>query len=251
MKTLVVMNEKGGVGKTNIVAHAAWYFGERLRTLVIDLDQQGNLSATLSGHLAKETAVSLFSPGGRIKPVGDITVAGATRDLSEVEQTSETDGLLAFRDNLAAMAGDYDVCVIDTPPALANRTYAALLASDAVLAPVGVNDYSIAGVANLMQAIKGISEYFERTPPLFLGLIPSIFDRRSVRERELFVALAEGVGQLLFPGIVAKRDVYARAAGEGTPVWRLPPSAAVSAARDEIQGVFAEVAKKMGVGRDD
>jgi chromosome partitioning protein len=47
MKTLVVMNEKGGVGKTNIVAHAGWYFAERFRTLVIDLDQQANLTTTL------------------------------------------------------------------------------------------------------------------------------------------------------------------------------------------------------------
>jgi len=47
MKTLVVMNEKGGVGKTNIVAHAGWYFAEGYRTLVVDLDQQANLTMTL------------------------------------------------------------------------------------------------------------------------------------------------------------------------------------------------------------
>ena len=48
MKTLVVMNEKGGVGKTNLVAHAGWYFAEHNRTLVIDLDQQANLSSDAS-----------------------------------------------------------------------------------------------------------------------------------------------------------------------------------------------------------
>jgi len=251
MKTLVVMNEKGGVGKTNLVSHGGWYFSERLRTLVIDLDQQGNLTATLAANLAHETAVSLFEPGGRITPVGSLTVAGATRDLSAVEQTAETDGLLAFRDNIAAMADDYDICLIDTPPALANRTFAALLSADAVLAPVGVNDYSLAGVANLLQAIKGVSAHFERSEPQFLGLIPSIYDRRSVRERQLFVALAEQVGKLLFPGIVAKRDVYSRAAGEGVPVWRLPASAATNDAKSEIWSVFGTVGEMMGVGRND
>jgi len=42
VKTLVVMNEKGGVGKTNIVCHAGWYFAEKYRTLVIDLGRVVN-----------------------------------------------------------------------------------------------------------------------------------------------------------------------------------------------------------------
>jgi len=251
MKTLVVMNEKGGVGKTNLVAHGGWYFAEQRRTLVIDLDQQGNLSATMAKDLAKESAVTLFQAGGRIRPVGALTVAGASRALSDLEQTAEADGILAFRDNLAAMADDYDVCLIDTPPALANRTFAALLASDAVLAPIGVNDYSLAGVAQLLKAIKGVSDHFERTPPEFLGLIPSIYDRKSVRERQLFEALAGEVGQLLFPGIVPKRDVYSRAAGEGVPVWHMPSTSATRDAKAEIWAVFDTVADKMGVGRND
>lgn len=247
MKTLAVMNEKGGVGKTSLVAHAGWYLAERFRTLVIDLDQQANLTATLGAHVARVDSVALFTRPTRVPDVGRLTVTRSTRDLLGVEGGDRA-CIAIFRDSLAAMDADYDVCVIDTPPALTNRTFGALLAADAVLAPVGINDYSIQGVAELLRAIKGVAKHYERPEPLFLGLLPSIFDRRSRREREQFESLAAQAGRLLFPGLLAKRDAYARAAGEREPVWAMAGSAAREAA-DEIRGVLATVAERMELGR--
>lgn len=243
MKTLVVMNEKGGVGKTLIVAHAAWYFAERHRTLVIDLDQQANLSSTLGAHLGQVDSVELFAQVCAVPRIGALTVTRSTRDLLGVEGVDRA-CIETFRDSLASMAGEYDICIIDTPPALTNRTFAALLAADAVLAPIGINDYSIQGVAELLRAVRGVSSHYGRAEPRFLGLLPSIFDRKSRREREMFEQLAEVVGQLLFPGIVAKRDTYARAASECAPVWNLKGSAAREAAQ-EIRGVFQAASHMM------
>ncbi len=220
MKTLVVMNEKGGVGKTNIAAHAAWYFAERFRTLVIDLDAQANLTTTLGAYLSPTEAVELFTDTVQVSSVGPLTVARSTRDVMRVD-SGDTGVIETFRDSLASMADDYDVCVIDTPPALTSRTFGALLAADAILAPIGINDYSIQGVAELLRAIKGVSQHYGRDEPQFLGLLPSIYDRKSRRERELFESLAEAVGKLLFPGIVAKRDAYAKAASDSEPVWSM------------------------------
>lgn len=246
MKTLVVMNEKGGVGKTTLVAHAAWYLAERLRTLVIDLDQQANLTATLGAHVGRVDSVALFASPTPVPPSGRLTLTRSTRDLLGVEGVDRA-CIATFRDSLAAMGADYDVCVIDTPPALTNRTFGALLACDAVLAPIGINDYSLQGVAELLRAVKGVARHYGRPEPLFLGLLPSIFDRRSRRERELFECLAGQVGKLLFPGIVAKRDAYARAASDKAPVWSMPGSAAREAGQ-EIRGVVATVAGRMGLG---
>lgn len=243
MKTLVVMNEKGGVGKTTLVAHAGWYLAERFRTLVIDLDQQANLTTTLGTHVAGVDSVELFARPTRVPSLGPLTVTRSTRDLLGVEGVDRS-CIETFRDSLAAMAADYDVCVIDTPPALTNRTFGALLAADAVLAPIGINDYSLQGVAELLRAIKGVSRHYNRPEPLFLGLLPSLFDRKSRRERALFESLAEQAGQLLFPGIVAKRDPYARAASDAEPVWSMRGTAAREAGL-EIRGVFATVADRM------
>jgi chromosome partitioning protein len=239
MKTLVVMNEKGGVGKTTLVAHASWYFAERHRTLAIDLDQQANLTSTLGAQVGSVDSVALFAQVTRVPSLGDLTVTRSTRDLLGVESVDRA-CIETFRDSLGCMGDDYDACVIDTPPALTNRTFAALLAADAVLAPIGINDYSIQGVAELLRAIKGVCSHYGRAEPQFLGLLPSIFDRKSRREREMFEDLAGQVGQLLFPGIVAKRDSYARAASEGAPVWRLKGASAKEAGQ-EIRTVFGTV----------
>ena len=247
MKTLVVMNEKGGVGKTNIVAHAGWYFAERHRTLVVDLDQQANLTTTLGAHVAAVDSVELFADVTRVPSIGALTVTRSTRDLLGVEGVDRA-CIETFRDSLAGMADDYDVCVIDTPPALTNRTFAALLAADSMLAPIGINDYSIQGVAELLRAIKGVSAHYGRKQPRFLGLLPSIYDRKSRREREMFEQLAEQAGKLLFPGIVAKRDTYSRAASQGEPVWQMKGSAAREAG-EEIRGVFRKVESMMELGR--
>ncbi len=246
MKTLVVMNEKGGVGKTNIAAHAAWYFAERFRTLVIDLDAQANLTTTLGAYLSPTEAVELFTDTVQVSSVGPLTVARSTRDVMRVD-SGDTGVIETFRDSLASMADDYDVCVIDTPPALTSRTFGALLAADAILAPIGINDYSIQGVAELLRAIKGVSQHYGRDEPQFLGLLPSIYDRKSRRERELFESLAEAVGKLLFPGIVAKRDAYAKAASDSEPVWSMKGAPAREAGQ-EIRAVFDHVAAQMELG---
>lgn len=243
MKTLVVMNEKGGVGKTNIVAHAGWYFAEHWRTLVVDLDQQANLSMTLGAHLSSVESVELFAQPISVPSLGALTVTRSTRDLLGVEGVDRA-CIETFRDSLHGMSDDFDVCVIDTPPALTNRTFGALLAADAVLAPIGINDYSIQGIAELLRAVKGVAAHYGRPEPIFLGLLPSIFDRKSRREREMFESLAEQAGKLLFPGIVAKRDLYARAASENAPVWQMKGAAAREAAC-EIRGIFETVALRM------
>lgn len=243
MKTLVVMNEKGGVGKTNIVAHAGWYFAERYRTLVVDLDQQANLTDTLAANLSRVESVALFADKTKVPSVGALTVAKSTRALLNVEK-AERECIETFRDSLAAMADDYDVCIIDTPPQLANRTFAGLLSANAVLAPLGVNTYSIMGITELVKAIKGVSTFYKKPEPLFLGLLPSLFDRKSRLEREAYEVLAQRVGKLLFNGFVAKRDLYARASSERMPVWKMKGSG-VKDATAEIRGIFDQVAEKM------
>lgn len=239
MKTLVVMNEKGGVGKTTLSIHAAWYFAERYRTLVLDLDQQANLSYTLEGALSGVAAVQLFKEPTKVPRGGHITVAKATDELREAERVDQS-AIEVFRDSIKANADAYDLCIIDTPPMLGLRTFAALLAADAVLAPIELGDYSITGVQRLLQAIKGVSQAYGREEPQFLGLLASKFDRRSPRERMLFEGLGEEIGGLLFPGVVGKRDVYAKAASERVPVWQMKGAAGRDAG-EEIRGVFSTV----------
>ena len=245
VKIITWMNEKGGTGKTTLACHAAWFFADAgKRVLVVDLDRQANATSTLSEHNQAIPALQLFQPGSLITDGKDpITLSPATPDLLDVELSRDTPPLLAFRDNLAG--APFDVCVIDTPPQIGMRTVAALLASDAVIAPVELGDYSLQGVQRLLDAIDGIDEAFGRRPD-FLGLLVSKFDRRSVRERALFDQLAEQLPNLLFPLTVTKRDAYGRAAGWRGPVWQMPGTACREAAA-EIRGVLSEIANRMQI----
>ncbi len=243
MRTLTVMNEKGGVGKTTIAAHAAWYFAEKYRTLVLDLDVQGNLTTTLGAYVGTTESVRLFTEVTRVPVNGHLTATRSTRTLQEVEGADRS-CIEIFRDSLAAMTNDYEICIIDTPPALTNRTYGALLAADAVIAPIGINDYSIQGVAELLRAIRGVSTFYKRAEPKFLGLLPSIYDSKSPRERAMIESLIEQIGKLVFPAIITKRDAYAIAATTGEPVWHAKTRAGREAGR-EMRQVLEIVAQRM------
>jgi chromosome partitioning protein len=258
MKTLAVVNEKGGVGKTTIAAHGGWFFSEQphptankyqpsglgLRVLLIDLDQQANLTSTMRNHLAPTPAIELFATTTRVTPIGPLTVLPSTRHLQGVEATANYSVRQTFADSIRAMDADYDLCIIDTPPSLATRTLSAILACDAVISPIASGDYSIDSVTNVRRAIQGVAEHYNRTPPDFLGLLPSIFDRRSKYDRLKLELIAEHFGQLFFPGIVSKRDSYVRAASERIPVWKMHGMPAKDAGL-EICAVFDTVAQKM------
>jgi len=243
MKVLTVMNEKGGVGKTNIVAHGGWYFADYFRTLVIDLDQQANLTTTMSADLGNTDSVELFSEVKRVEPIGDLTVTRATRELLSID-SANPEIIETFRNSLSAMSDDYDICIIDTPSALANRTYGALLVADAVIIPIGINNYSVAGIEELLRAMKGISTFYKRPEHQFLGLLPSIFDRKNRRERALFEVLEEQFGKILFPGVVSKRDFYSRTPGEKKPVWNMGGTSSQTVG-NEIRSVFHLIGQKM------
>src|SRR5215469_1514038 len=236
MKTLAVVNEKGGVGKTTIVAHGGWFFSE-----------QPNLTSTMRNCLAPTPAIHLFAGTARVTPIGPLTVLPSTRHLQGVD-AAPTDKVRQVRQNFAdsirSMDGDYDLCIIDTPPSLATRTLSAILACDAVISPIASGDYSIDSVTNVRRAIQGVAEHYNRTPPDFLGLLPSIFDRRSKYDRLKLELIAEHFGQLFFPGIVSKRDSYVRAASERIPVWKMHGMPAKDAGL-EICAVFDTVAQKM------
>jgi chromosome partitioning protein len=247
VKTLTILNEKGGVGKTTLACHAAWFFaGAGKRVLVVDVDRQANITSTLSANCQAMAAAQLFISGTNVPANGDqITVCFGTPEVVDVELSRETPPLLAFRDNLRVAAPAFDVCVIDTPPQIGMRTVGALLASDAVIAPVELGDYSLQGVQRLMDAIDGIGETFGRAPS-FLGLLVSKFDRRSVRERALFDQLVAEMATILFPMVVTKRDAYARSAAEQIPVWQMAGTASREAA-NEIRAVMGEIARRMDI----
>jgi chromosome partitioning protein len=247
MKTIVVNNQKGGVGKTTLAVHLAWYLAEAgRRVLVLDMDAQANASDTLARHVASSSAVDLFKPAAQIWPSGidDLTLVAADSSLTDVDR-SDAASILTLRQNLAAASGHFDVCVIDTPPSLGLRSVAALAAATHVLCPIYLEDYSLKGVKGLLQTFIGVQQRYGRSDAIFLGLLPSLFNTKSPRQRAHLEQLLREAGKYVFPGHVVARDGYAEAVAERGPVWAVKRRSAHEAGR-EIRAVLANIVERVG-----
>ena len=241
MQTLVVNNQKGGVGKTMLAVHAAWRLAELgRRVLFVDLDPQANASYTLSEATRLGPSYDLFAEGvgspGADTPHG-IWLLGADRQLDGVDARM-TEAVLAFRRNFNALSASFDLAVIDTPPTWSGRNYAALMVATTLVAPVDLETYALQGVQQLLAQKLTVERGARQGRPIdFLGLLPSRFQSNSPRQRANLQALITHQGaRLLFPerGILTQRQGYAEAVDIKRPVWTIRKTAAQEAGKEML-----------------
>ncbi|AGW92878.1 MULTISPECIES: ParA family protein [Cupriavidus] len=172
----VVFNQKGGVGKSTIVCNlAAISASEGLRTLVIDLDAQGNSSQYLLGAKAAEaspTVANFFETSltYTFKPVDltsfvhptpfeNLDVMPAHPDLDSLHGKLESRyKIYKLRDALLELEAIYDAIYIDTPPALNFYTRSALIAVERCLIPFDCDDFSRRALYTLLDNVKEIQQ---------------------------------------------------------------------------------------------
>lgn len=192
----VVFNQKGGVGKStltcNLAAISAW---QGLRTLVIDLDSQGNSSRYLQGSNAPEDQpnVAQFFEQSlkftlRDKAPDDFIVNTPWEGLDLMPShllLDELHGKLEsrhkiykLREALVALAEDYDQIYIDTPPALNFYTRCALMAAQGCLIPFDCDDFSRRALYTLLENVEEIKA--DHNPALKVeGIIVNQFQPRA------------------------------------------------------------------------
>jgi chromosome partitioning protein len=246
MNTIVINNQKGGVGKTTLAVHLAWFMAEAgRRVLMIDVDAQGNATDTLKQHIGSTSAADLFKPATRLVAGENngITLAPADSSLTDIDRGNAA-AVMTLQQNLADAAERFDICVIDTPPSLGLRSVACLVAASHVLAPIYLEDYSVKGVKGLMQTVIGVQRRYGRQDTTFLGLLPSNFNTKSPRQRTHLEQLLREAGKYVFPGQIVARDGYAEAVAERVPVWSLKRRSAQEAGR-EIRAVLAKIAERL------
>jgi chromosome partitioning protein len=187
--TIVITNGKGGVGKTSLVANIAGLAAVRgIRTLAIDLDPQANLAGDFGartqarrddGRAMLDSACdfALLEPIAGVRPNIDLVAAGAhTRQLAEwmtVSRGEDPTVVLAVREAIAGIRNNYDLILIDTPPAPAVLSEAGIQAADWVLSPVRADFASIDGLEQVKLCLGRMGELGLPTPPM-LGVV--LFD---------------------------------------------------------------------------
>jgi chromosome partitioning protein len=248
MKTLVVNNQKGGVGKTMVAVHAAWFLAEAgARVLFVDLDPQANASSTLSAARIGESCRLFLGPALAIEAEPGVSLLAGDRGLDAVD-VQLTQSVTAFRDAFARLRGAFDYAVIDTPPTWSGRNYAALMVASSLLAPIDLETYALQGVKQLLAQKAAVEKNARQGRPIdFLGLLPSRFQSQSPRQRASLAALLQQQGlRIMFPGhcVITQRQGYAEALDVKAPVWTIRKTAAQEAGR-EIRGVLTAIKARL------
>jgi chromosome partitioning protein len=239
-------NQKGGVAKTTTTLNLGVALAElNLRVLLCDLDPQGNL--TMSQGLNPDTIErSMFDVLVHRLPIQEVVhhtevdLAVSSIDLAgaELALSSMIGRERALEKAIAPVRDNYDYVLIDTPPSLGLLTINALVASNGVIVPVQCEYLSLRGLVQLENTLSMIRENLN--PEVGIeGILPTMYDSRTLHSREAVEILQENFGDLVFDTKIKKTVRYAEAPVKGTSVLKYDPSgSAAQAYRDLAKEVL-------------
>ncbi len=229
MITIAVANQKGGVGKTTTAINIATAMAATgWRTLLLDLDPQGNASTGLgiANHDRDRSTYDLLIEGAPlgecVRPTGipGLDIVAATQDLSgaEVELVSVDQRTARLHRALTgnADAARYDVCFIDCPPSLGLLTLNALSASDKLLVPLQCEFFALEGLSQLLQTVERVQQRFN--PVLgIVGVVLTMFDRRNRLTDQVAADVRDCLGGLVFDAVIPRNVRLSEAPSHGLP----------------------------------
>jgi len=249
-RVIVFANQKGGVAKTTTTLNLAVAFKEQgFRVLVIDLDPQGNLTMS-QGMNPDSIERSMFDvlvhrlPISEIIHVAEVDVAVSSIDLAgaELALSSMIGRERALEKSLLEVRDTYDFIMIDTPPSLGLLTINAFVAATGVIVPVQCEYLSLRGLVQLENTLAMVRENLNPDVKIE-GILPTMFDRRTLHSREAVEILEENFGDLVFKTRIRKTVRYAEAPVKGSSVLKYDPSGTAAEAYRELAKEVLDGAK--------
>ncbi|WP_033292360.1 ParA family protein [Amycolatopsis jejuensis] len=264
MHTVAVLSLKGGVGKTTValgIASAALRRGTR--TLVADLDPQGNATTSLDPPYTDATLADVLETPARavleraIAPSvwsEDIDVLVGAEDLEALNEPGSDGRRL---ENLSRALDElhqnplredpYELVIVDCPPSLGRLTKSALVAADSALIVTEPTMYAVAGAQRALEAIERIRE--ESNPTLRpIGVLVNKLRVRSYEHQFRVGELRENFGSLVMPTAIPDRLAVQQAQGACSPIheWHSPGAQEIALT---FNMVLAKILRSSRAGR--
>jgi chromosome partitioning protein len=226
MIRVAIANQKGGVGKTTTAINIATAMAATgWRTLLIDLDPQGNASTGIGVEAADrlrssydllvdqaplaECAMPTAIPNLDLVPA-TVDLSGAEVELVSVDQRSDR-----LRSALGGPS-NYDICFIDCPPSLGLLTLNALAAADTLLVPLQCEFFALEGLSHLLQTVERVQQRFN--PDLgIVGIALTMFDRRNRLTDQVADDVRNCLGNLVFESVIPRNVRLSEAPSHGLP----------------------------------
>ena len=232
-KTISVVNQKGGVGKTTTAVNLSAYLAELgRRVLLIDLDPQANASSGL-GLDHRNLEAGIYEALISAKPLSEVIkrsvqdglkIAPATMNLAGagVELVALADREFRLFKAIEPIKKDYDYIIIDGPPSLGLLTVNSLAASDEVIIPIQSEYYALEGLSQLLETINLVQENLK--PDLkIMGALITMFDKRNKLSEAVMGEIYQYFPNRIFRSIIPRTVRLAEAPSYGRSILHYDP----------------------------
>jgi chromosome partitioning protein len=255
-----IANQKGGVGKsTTTVNVAAYLAGWGRRTLVVDLDPQGNATSGLGvardpdrlniynvlieGRPAQESVLHTSVPNLDLLP-SDIALAGAEIELTGLPRRESR--LLYALDALAAA---YHYVFVDCPPSLGLLTVNALVAARHLVVPIQCEFYALEGLGHLSYTLDLVRQHWN--PGLELaGIVMTLYDSRTTLSTQVVEEVRRTYPEIMFKTLIPRNVRLSEAPSYGLPIGQYSPRSRGGVAYADLARELMERAEADAPGAD-
>lgn len=227
-KIIAISNQKGGVGKTTTAVNMSAAIGALgKKTLIIDLDPQGNTTSGL-GINKKELKISAYDVLEKDNSAEEATIEVPFKNLSlipsHINLASADAGISLFsgkesklKHKIAHLKNEYDYIIIDCPPSLGIITINAFCAADSVLIPIQCEYYALEGLSQLINTVKVVKRH--HNPELDLeGILLTMCDLRLNLTKQVMEEVNKSFPGKIFKTTIPRTVKISEAPGFGKPV---------------------------------